>query len=423
MTEERVFGMKPESGRWVFVLVGLLINLCLGAVYAFSVFRPPLQALWGITATQAGFPFMIFLGVFALGMALAGPLVEKWGPRKATLLGGSLVGAGWILSGFSPNIWVLTLFYGVLAGGGVGVAYGCPIAVAGKWFPDKKGLAVGLTVMGFGLSALILAPVADALIGPLGVVRTFTVLGAVFLVILLALALPLRFPPSGWAPKGFKPAAAKAGKTSGSTSGAADLDRGQMVRRGTFYALWGCYTIGCLAGLMSIGIAKPFGLEVAGVTSTLATLAVSIFAIPNAIGRPLFGWLTDRLTPRYAAALSFVLILLAAGLVYFAGKGSSAVYFVAFVLLYLNLGGWLAIAPTATATFFGTRHYARNYGIVFTAYGVGAILGSILSGMIRDATGSYLSVFVPVMALAGLGLVVSLVGLTPPAARAATKKH
>ncbi len=409
---------RLETSRWMYVGVGFLINVCLGAVYAFSVFRPPLQKLWGITATQAGFPFMIFLGMFALGMALAGPLVEKWGPRKTTLLGGFLVGAGWVLSGFSPNIWVLTAFYGVIGGGGVGVAYGCPIAVAGKWFPDRKGLAVGLTVMGFGLSALILAPIADSLIASMGVIRTFTVLGGAFLVLLLALALPLKFPPAGWAPKGCEPGTAKAKKA---PACAGDLDRGQMIRRGTFYALWGCYTIGCLAGLMSIGIAKPFGLEVAGVPSTLATLAVSIFAIPNAVGRPLFGWLTDRLTPRYAAALSFVLILFAAALVYFFGKGSAAVYFVAFVILYLNLGGWLAIAPTATATFFGTKHYARNYGFVFTAYGIGAILGSVLSGMIRDATGSYLTVFVPVMGLAALGVILALVGLRalPPSGSAA----
>ncbi|MCX6100808.1 MAG: MFS transporter, partial [Candidatus Bipolaricaulota bacterium] len=119
---------------------------------------------------------------------------------------------------------------------------------------------------------------------------------------------------------------------------------------------------------------------------------------------------TDRLTPRYAAALSFVLILVAAALVYFFGKGSTAVYFVSFVLLYLNLGGWLAIAPTATATFFGTKHYARNYGIVFTAYGVGAILGTTLYGVIRDKWGA-LPVFLPVMGLAVLGFVVALVGL------------
>ena len=409
-TEGKEPGLKLESTRWLFVAVGFLINICLGAIYAFSVFRKPLESseMWGITATQSLLPFMVFLAVFALAMALAGSLVEKWGPRKTSLLGGALVGAGWILSGLSPNIWVLTFLYGVIGGGGVGVLYGCPIAVSGKWFPDRKGLAVGLTVMGFGLSALIMAPIADSLITSVGVLRTFTILGGCFLVLLMLLALPLRFPPQGWLPRGCEPGKAKAPTCVG-----VELDRGEMVRRGSFYALWGCYTIGCLAGLMSIGIAKPFGLEVAKTGGTLATLAVSVFAIPNALGRPLFGWLTDRLTARYAAGLSFALILLAATLIYFVGEENVPIYFVAFVLLYLNLGGWLAIAPTATATFFGTKHYAKNYGIVFTAYGLGAILGNVLSGMIRDATGSYLSVFLPVMVLAGLGLIVALVALKP----------
>jgi MFS family permease len=412
--EERKDGLERERVRWLFVGVGLLINICLGAIYAFSVFRPPLQKLWGISATEVGLPFMVFLAMFAVAMALAGPLIEKWGPRKTSVLGGVLVGAGWILSGFSPNIWVLTFLYGVIGGGGVGVLYGCPIAVSGKWFPDRKGLAVGLTVMGFGLSALIMAPIMDSLIPSVGPLRTFTILGAAFLVFLVLLSLPLRFPSAGWLPRGCEP-----GKRKAATCVGVELDRGEMVKRGAFYALWSCFTVGCLAGLMAIGIAKPCGTEVAQCTSALATLAVSVFAIPNALGRPLFGWLTDRLTPRYAATLSFVLILVAAALVYFFGEGSVPLYFVAFSLLYLNLGGWLAIAPTATATFFGTKHYAKNYGIVFSAYGIGAILGSVLSGMIRDLTGSYLAVFLPVMGLAALGLVVALVSLKPPKARTA----
>jgi MFS transporter, OFA family, oxalate/formate antiporter len=413
MSDQKVFGMRAEQGRWIFVLLGLLMNICLGAVYAFSVFKKPLQELWSINATQSGLPFMIFLAVFAVFMALAGGLVGKWGPRRTGLLGGVLVGAGWILAGFATNITWLTLFYGVIAGAGVGIIYGCPIAVSAKWFPDRKGLAVGLTVMGFGLSALIMAPlmrtmIANASIGPM---RTFTYLGIAFTAILVLLSLPLRDPESNWKPAGWS------GKAVKGTSGV-DLDRKQMVKTGTFYALWGTYTIGCLAGLMAIGISSPVGEEVARLTPSMAAISVSVFAIFNGVGRPSFGWLTDKLTPRYTAVLSFALILVASALLYLWGEGNSFIYFLSFIILWMNLGGWLAIAPTATATLFGTKHYGKNYGLVFTSYGVGALLGGTLAGMIRDASGGYLPVFLPVMGLAVLGVLISIVGLKPVKAKA-----
>ena len=193
-----------------------------------------------------------------------------------------------------------------------------------------------------------------------------------------------------------------------------------MVRTSTFYALWGTYTIGCLAGLMAIGIAKPFGQEIllaAGYTETrmqgLLTTLVALFAVFNGLGRPLFGWLTDRLNPRRTAILSFALILIASALLYFLGERSPALYFIAFSVLYLNLGGWLAIAPTATATLFGTKHYGKNYGLVFTSYGIGAIAGMLLSGAIKDASGAYLPVFLPVMGLAAVGAIAAWAGLKP----------
>ncbi len=411
MPETRIAGMDAEKGRWLYVGIGLLMNLCLGAVYAFSVFRAPLQQSvdnggWGITATQSGLPFMVFLAMFALFMALAGGLVGRWGARKAALLGGALVGAGWILSGFAGNIALLTVFYGGIAGAGVGIIYGCPIAVSTKWFPDKKGLAVGFTVMGFGLSALITAPIMRWLIDSVGPMRTFTYLGIAFLVILLVLSLPLRLPPKDWSPRGWQ----RSSKTNAST---VDLDRKQMVRTRTFYALWGTYTIGCLAGLMAIGISSPVGQEVAKLTAAQSAIAVSVFAVFNGLGRPLFGWLTDRLSPKKTALLSFALIAVASLLIYLWGDGNAPLYFVSFGILWLNLGGWLAIAPTATATLFGTSHYGKNYGLIFTAYGVGAILGSVLSGMIRDATGGYLPVFLPVIGLAVVGMAVAWFGLKP----------
>jgi len=406
MNEPVVFGLPADKGRWLYVGLGLLINMCLGAVYAFSVFRRPLEELWDIGATQSGLPFMVFLGVFSVGMVIAGRGIDRWGPKRTGLVGGVLVGAGWLLAGLSPNIGVLTVLYGVLGGAGVGVLYGCPIAVSARWFPDKKGLAVGLTVMGFGLSPLVMAPLLETSIRSLGPLPTFSVFGGALLVLLLVLSVPLRIPPVGWNLRG-------AAGPSELSSVREELDSAAMLRTSAFYGLWGSFTVGCLAGLMAIGIASPYGQEVARLDPRPAAVAVSIFALFNAGGRPLFGWLTDLLSPKRAAVLSFSSIIVGSTMLALWGEGRALVYFVGFAVLWLNLGGWLAIAPTATATLFGTKHYGSNYGWVYTGYGLGAILGMVLSGLLRDITGSYVLVFPPVIGLALVGLLLSLFLLNP----------
>jgi len=396
-----------ERHRWAVIPIGFLINVVLGTVYAFSLFRKPLEELWGIGATASGLPFMMFLATFAVGMALAGRFVDRWGPRKTGLLGSILVGAGWVFAGLSPNVQILTLTYGVIAGSGVGFLYGCPIAMAARWFPERRGLAVGLTVVGFGASPLLTAPILSALIARVGPLLTFFYVGLGFTAILLLLSASLRFPRAGWVPNG------EAGNGP-SRPPLAEVGPGQMVRSPAFYALWGTFAVGCLSGLMAIGIAAPFGKEVAALSPTQAAAAVSVFAVFNGLGRPLFGWLTDRLSARFTAVMSFALVIAAAGMLGLWSRGNAPVYFLGFSLLWLNFGGWLAIAPTATAQLFGLKNYGRNYGIVFTAYGAGAILGNVLSGLVRDVTGSYSAVFFPVMALAAVGLALALVGLPSP---------
>lgn len=399
--------MAEETQRWLFVAVGLMINICLGTIYAFSVFRNPLEILFALSATQSGLPFLVFLAAFALAMPPGGTLLHKWGPRKTTMLGGCFVGAGWILASFAPNIEMLAILYGVIGGSGVGIAYGCTIAIAATWFPDRSGLAIGLTVGGVGLSAFITAPVIKALIRSVGVRDTFLYLGIAFMILIIVLALPLRFPPEGWRPSGWTPTVKQA------AAAAVEVKRGEMIRTSAFYALWITYTIGCLAGLMAIGIAAPFGTQVAKLSADMAALAVSVFAVFNFAGRPFYGWLTDKITPKYAALSTFLLIVTASGALYRGGEGNVLVYFVGFCLLWLTLGGWLAIAPTATKIFFGTKTYGENYGVVFTAYGAGAILGTLSSGLVKDMTGTYLSVFPVVIALALAGLVIAFSALHP----------
>lgn len=410
MTQQdlKLFGMEAVKGRWVFVATGLLINVCLGSIYAFSVFRKPLETLWEITSSQSGYPFMVFLAVFAIAMPLTGNLIARWGPKKTTLLGGMLVAIGWIAASFSPDIITLTILYGVIGGAGVGIVYGCPIAVVAKWFPQKSGLAIGLTIMGFGVSALVTAPLMKTMIGnpDIGIMNTFLYFGIAFGVIITLLAQLLSFPPAEWIPAGSEATATAALPT-------LNLSRQEMLKTPSFYALWATNTIGCLAGLMAIGIASPVGTEVAKLDATMAALAVSLFAVFNGFGRPIFGAITDKLGPKHTAMLSFTLIFAVSLLMSFFGQENAMLYLVAFCILWMCLGGWLALAPTSTGIFFGKQYYAQNYGVVYTAYGAGAILGTLISGNIKDITGSYLDAFPIVAGLALLGMIIAAIGLNP----------
>lgn len=423
----KIFGMEPEKGRWIFVIVGMLIQLCLGAIYAYSILSVPLKKLFespiesggfGLTvsATTMQIPYIVFLLVFALTMPLVGKYIERYGPKMMGIAGGVLTGAGWIFASFVTQPLTLALVYGIIGGLGVGIAYNCPITTSARWFPDRRGIAVGLTVLGFGFSAALTGPIADFLtVNYGGILSTFRILGVVFLILVVALSTLLYFPPAGWIPRGWNPPAPTPGVTLRS-----DFTREQMTKTSTFYGLWICYTIGTLAGLMAIGVSKFVGLEVAGragmeatAASALMTSLIIPFAFCNGFGRPLFGWLTDRLSAMRAAVLSYGLILFASLLIY-AFSSSIGAYIVSFILLWLCLGGWLAIAPTVTGSFFGTKDYARNYGLVFTAYGAGAVIGNVLAGQAKDLFGAYVSVFPIIAGLSIIGAIIAILLLRPP---------
>lgn len=402
----KLFGMPAESGRWVYVVLGLIMCVCLGAVYAYSIFLAPVRKTFDVSASMANLPFMVFLAFFAVTMFFGGRVMEKLGPRKLGIIGGIIVGLGWLLSSFAPNIWVLTLTYGVIAGSGVGLVYGCPVAMGAKWFPDKKGLAVGLTLAGFGGSALITGKLASLLIPAVGLSNTFLYFGIAFGIILVVLSLPFKFPAAGWVPAGWKPAAGAVV--------AEDFTPGEMVKTSTFWGLFFCFLIGSIAGLMAIGISKPVGKEIINIFDATAATLVGVFAIFNALGRPLFGFLTDKIAPRNATILNLILILVVSIIMIVAKEGDTGLYTLSFIGFWLCLGGWLAIAPTATATFFGMKNYARNYGVVFFAYGVGAIIGGIISGQAKDVFGTYTYAFYPTAVLAVVGLVLAVAMLKAP---------
>ncbi len=399
----KLFGLPAERGRWLLIALGIILLLCLGTVYSWSIFRTPLETLLDIGATQSLLPYTFVLVFYSALMPVTGFYLDRLGTRRVTIIGGIILGIGYLLSSIAPNIAVLTFTYGVLVGTGIGIVYGIPMVIAARWFPDRKGLAVGLTIIGFGLSPVITAPLAKLLIDIYGVRQTFLILGIVFTVIILAIATKLELPPPGWQPQGWK---------NNSPIAVSNQNRqDHLWKKRSFYGLWFCYAIGTLVGLSAIGISSPVAQEIIKMNPTLAASSVSLFALFNGLSRPLFGWLADRLPTRYVAVASYTLILIATILMMNAQEGQIGLYLTAFCLFWFCLGGWLALAPTATLTLFNPENYAQNYGIVFTAYGVGALLGTLIAGRIRDIFGSYSYAFYPMAFLAIIGIFIAIATL------------
>ncbi len=407
-----LFGMPPEKGRWAFVVLGLIINLWLGTIYAWSIFVEPLTEYFTgslglvVTASDVLVPFSVYLVSIALIMPFTGRIIETLGPRNGAIAGGVLVGLGWILASFSTSVPMLSVLYGVVGGIGEGLAYSVLVAVAACWFPDRRGLAVGITILGVGLSTFFTAHIADYLVTSFGVMNAFKVFGVAVIIFIPLLALPLQFPAPGWVPEGWTSPRVEPGERR-----LCEYTRSRMLRSSSFFGLWACYFIGCLAGLMAISITRPVGAEL-GVEAGLATLLMGFFAIFNGFGRPFFGALTDRVSPRTTAIGSFVLIAGASLLMW--QVPTVPVYILAFATLWGCLGGWLAIAPTTTGNYYGTRDYPRCYGVVFLAYGAGAIAGPQLAGFFKMSTESYIGVFPWVLALALAGIIIAFALLKQP---------
>ena len=383
---------KKSNIKWLYVVLGMLMFLCLGTVYSWSVFKTPFEELYGINAAQSGLPYLLFLVFYTVFMMVSGRFVDKHNPKAVIVLGGTLVGLGWLLSGVIKNFYAVMFFYGVVSGSGVGIAYGVPIKVVSNWFTDKKGLALGLLLSGFGLSPFVTAPIIKLLLTSSGVNQTFIYVGIAFAVIIPLLGLFFKHPDKNI---GMQPGIKSGNKIT------------SLIKKREFIGLWSCFTIGATVGLMIIGVTSQIGTELFGLSSQTAALMISVFAVFNALGRPLFGYLTDKIGVHRAASLSFFLIIAASALMLITKLYSAVLYIIALSVLWMNLGAWLSIAPTATGKLFDPRNYSRNYGLLFSAYGAGALLGTPIAGFIRTSFGSYMYIFIPAAALSVLGLVLA----------------
>ena len=389
--------------RWLVVAGAVLIQLALGAMYAWSVFTKILtdpEGVYRFSATQTAWIFSACLAVFALVMVLAGRWQARTGPRLMSMLGGLLLGLGFVLGGlFGGTFWGQFISIGIVAGTGIGMAYVVPIAVGVKWFPDRKGMITGLAVAGFGFGATIWVKMAGSWFGGLlnttqvlglpNVQSVFFIYGIVFAVLVLLGSLVMVNPPEGYKPAGWEPAKASAGAAQTGEEGFSPV---QMLRMPQFYGVWAVFAFTALAGLMVIYCIQLFGmdaLEHNGIENAVAVTgtAMAWYAIFNGLGRIIWGMISDRLGRRLSiilmSALQGVIMLsLYHGFITF---GLSTGLIVGASFVGFNYGGIFALFPAITADFFGNKQVGRNYGWVFTAYGVAGISGPLLAGIFKDA--------------------------------------
>ena len=373
--------------RWNCVIGGVLMNLALGALYGWSLFVPALQQELHLTREQASNIFSIAVAVFAIGFLIGGRLQDKKGPYLVSMIGSILFGLGFVLTSHSSSLNAMYLTFGIVVGIGAGFGYVTPIAVVSKWFPDRRGLVVGISVGAFGAGSAILGPVIPGLIASHGWQTVMLWMGVIYLVSTLIGAQLLKNPPPGWTPPGWKPSA-----SSPSRATAVDYSPSEMLATPQFWRLLFGYAFGISAGLMVISQLLPYARQAmpqAG--AALAGTAITVGAIGNAGGRILSGWLSDSVGR--VKTLSLMVLISALALPLLGRTHSIALLWPLLVIVYYCYGTQLSVYASTTADFFGAKNVGTNYGFVFLAFGVAGIVGPKLGGRIYDQFKSYTPAF------------------------------
>lgn len=366
--------MENKNKGWVVVFAGIGINLAFGILYAWSIFGAALSEELGWSKSQASLPYTVAIIAFASMMIPAGRLQDKIGPRWVATIGGLLIGVGCILASFMTSLLGLVLAFGVVAGSGIGLGYASTTPAAVKWFaPEKKGLITGLVVGGFGLASIYIAPLSKFLLHEYGVFTSFRILGILFLCVTLPLAQLINNPKT-------PVVSANTAKVT-----AHDLTWQAMLKTKEFYQLWIMFFVGATGGLMIIGHLKTIAKLQLGGDAGFALVALA--AIANAIGRPAAGVISDKLGR--GKTMTVLYILQAAVLFVFGTFNSFAMVLAGAMVMYFAYGSMLAVYPSACSDNYGTKNLGMNYGILFSAWGIGGVVGPMIGGYIADATGSY----------------------------------
>lgn len=385
--------MERTKNRWLILIAAILVNVSLGTGYVWSIFQAALLKVnesAGWVKPQTSLAFSISFAMVPIAMTIFGPIIDKHGPKKVVMLAGILFGSGMILTGlFAHSIPVLYITYGLLLGFGIGTGYGAATATTVKWFPDKKGLAGGLTAAGFGSGAVFLAPIIRQLIASRGVYATFVILGVIFLIVICIASFFLEKPPV-------------AAKVTNAPSGKKVKE---MIRDVNFWILFVIYTMAATSGMMMNG---HVGSIVTDYKIIEATSIVVIFGLANTAGRIFWGFISDKIGRYVTVICMFLVSAIGLLLLTFNQTVGPVPAVIGIAMIALSFGGFLGAFPGITAENWGVANAGANYGVMFFAYGIAAIIGPTLAANIQQSTGDYSLAFVTATCMAIVGIVLTI---------------
>lgn len=352
--------------RWLVVLGAVIIQINLGAVYAWSLFNQPLIDKFGWAREDVVVTFSMTIAVFALTTIFAGRLQDKIGPRWVATIGGLLLGLGLLLSSQATTLFQLYFFYGVIGAIGIGMTYVCPLSACVKWFPDKRGFISGVAVAGFGLGGLIYKPIITYFIKNSGVSSAFLYLGIIYLLLVIAGAQLLKNPPIDQTPE-----------IDLATDTSTDFSPKQMLGTYQFYLLWFMFLFGSVSGLMVISFAVDIGVDLVNLDLEKAANAVMVIALFNAAGRIVLGKISDRFGRKNTLIMIYGLT---ASIMFYMSTGmiTYPMFLISVSLIGFCFGGFLSLFPSITADYYGTKNIGSNYGFMYQAYGLSAFAGPFI---------------------------------------------
>ena len=392
------------KNRWLIAASAVGIHISIGSVYAYSVMTNPVKDIFGVDGSVIKWAFKIAILLLGLSAAFLGRWVEKVGPKVSGTTAGIFYGIGILGSGLAVQLESLALFYicyGVIGGIGLGLGYITPVSTLVKWFPDRRGLATGMAIMGFGFAALIFGPVMQNLFDAVGVSNAFYILGVIYMVLILASASYIERPPEGYLPEGFKPGEGKKIKAD-----MAYIDANEALKTSRFYYVWIMMFINIACGIAIISSASPLLQEKLNYTPMQAATIVGLIGVFNGLGRILWSSLSDYLGRANTYIVFFAFQILA---FFFLPKtGVEIVFLVTMFTVITMYGGGFATLPAFLGDLFGTKQLGAIHGMVLTAWALAGVVGPTIYDVVKKNTGSLNSTLEVFAVLFIFALVVSI---------------